>query len=340
MKNGTYTLEASFEFNGKSYTAKEEFQLNAGVQPLKGTVITAESTSGKPLSSGAVTLYRVNQNHGYMGLEHVKKERIKEVNDAYEAFIPDAYILDGVEYILIIQDDNEKAVYVRKLIGQAEKELHFKADNLKDIKLETGQLKTVDLHATLVDPQSNYFQLPVHLDGRDWKIGSDFPVAVSWSGSDADKVGYSWSGLLDISNDEVGDLTNVTWKTIKPSSIYENATIGFNGGAENQFKQLNVSHNTPFADQKLYMEVTDGDTKYTAPIYLPQLQEDQEVSFSEFRGSVGTTHNQSVVFTWYSGYDGSELKAYSEKTTHSYTYELYDENGKRVGKPITSNDIT
>lgn len=340
MKNGTYTLEATFEFNGKSYTAKEEFQLNAGVQPLKGTVITAESASGKSLNSGEVTLYRVNQNYGYMGLEHVKTEQIKEVDGNYEAFIPDAYILDGSEYILIIQDDNEKAVYVRKLIGQAEKELHFKADTLKEIKLETGQLKTVDVHATLVDPQNNYFQLPVDLDGLDWKISSDYPVAVSWSGSDAEKVGYSWSGLLDITNDEVGDLTNATWKTIKPSSIYKNATIGFNGGAENQFKQLNVSHSVPFANQKLYMEVTDGDTKYTAHIYLSQLQEDQEVSFNEFRGSVGYDPNQSLVFTWYEGYNGSELKAYSETTKHSYKYELYNENGELVGEPITSTDIT
>jgi len=339
LKSGTYNLEATLELNGKSFTATKEIQVNSALNTLKGTVITAETSKGEPLKSGNVTLFKVNRNQGYTGTEHLKMEQIKEVDGVYEAFIPDAYILDGIEYLLIVQDYNQKTAYLKKIIGQEQKEIHFKADSLKEIKLDVGELTTLDLHSTVVDPQNNNLHIPLHLDGQDWKIGSDFPVVTRWNGHDAKKIGYSWSGLIGINKDEVGDIANATWKTLKPASKYANATLSLNGGTANQFKQLNFSYYNQYIEKSLYMEVVDGETKYSSYLYLPDPQENNEVSFSTYRGWVNIDPTQTIVFTRYYDNYGSDINVESPPTTHSFTYELYDGEGKPVGERITSTSI-
>lgn len=338
-KTGEYKLKATLEIDSEKYSTEKEFNFKSSTQALKGTVITAEIANGEPMNSGTVTLYSVKHNYGYSRVEHVVSDDIKLVEGTYEAFIPDTYLLDGIEYLLIVQDYEQKTAYAKKLIGQEQKEIHFDADALKEIKLNVAELTTLDLYSTLVDPQNENFHIPLYLDGNDWNIGSDFPVIVRWNGHDANETGYSWSGLIDINKGEVGDITQATWKTLKPSSKYTNATLSFNDGMANRFKQLNVSYYNHYLEKSLYMEVMDGDTKYSSHLYLPDLQEDNEVSFSSYKGSVNINSTETMAYTSYYDNYGSVINVESPTTTHSFTYELYDGEGKPVGDPITSTNI-
>ena len=161
LKSGKYTLKATIELKGKSYSTEKEFDFQNGVQPLKGTVITAESSKGGSLQSGVVHVYEVYKGpYRYKILNSVVSEQMKNVDGSYEAFIPDAYLLDGVEYLVVVTDTITKEAYTKKIVGQKDKYIHFNAKELKEIKLDTGNLTTIDTNFKLVDPAINFLNSP------------------------------------------------------------------------------------------------------------------------------------------------------------------------------------
>ncbi len=109
----------------------------------------------KLCKSGEVSLYEVHSRYGYSYYEPMINVSIKPDKDAFEAFIPDAYIMDGKEYILTIVDENEKIAYSKRFTGQEEKNLHLSSENLNELKMDTGDLTTLDVRYGLYNSTTN-----------------------------------------------------------------------------------------------------------------------------------------------------------------------------------------
>ncbi|MFE8698112.1 S-layer homology domain-containing protein [Cytobacillus sp. FJAT-53684] len=117
-------------------------------EDIKGTVVTAENLAGDPLKGAAVRLYEKVGQPPYVGiheekvapfnLELIYNTSIQEKDGLTEAFIPNAYILDGKEYELVVENgtaDNEKIVYHKSLVGGTESVVHFSKDNLSKLNI-------------------------------------------------------------------------------------------------------------------------------------------------------------------------------------------------------------
>ena len=335
LQSGTYILEATVEISGEIVTTSTEIQVNSAFNTLKGTVITAEDTSGQALQSGTVTLYESVSYSGHSYFEPLKNVPIKLNNGVYEAFIPDTYILDGKEYIMTITDEIEKIVYVKHFEGQAKKNYHFKAEGLKDVKIDVGNLKTLKLEYSLSKPEGSSHYFPLSMSGTGWKMDTDYSIVLNWVGTDANQTGYSWSGDIDIGKGEEANIANASWKTFKPLSSYPKAKIGLYQFNE-LFKELNIGSEREYFGEPLKLVVEDNDTIYSSGVYGFGGQSDMEVAFTPYRGDAYSKYAKEIVIRYFNQY-GLELKV--ENTggvkPHSYTYEIYNEANHLVGTSTT-----
>ncbi|MBO0601182.1 S-layer homology domain-containing protein [Sporosarcina sp. E16_3] len=340
LQSGTYTLEAAIEVNGQLLTVTKKLQINSAFNTLKGTVITAEDGSGQALQSGTVSLYEVKKYHGNDYYETMKNVSIKPEKDAFEAFIPDAYILDGKEYILTVIDESEKVAYSKRFIGQEEKNLHLSSESLKELKINFGDLTALDVRYELYNPTSNSDYIPLALTGTGWKVATDLDVRIDWLGKDSNHVGYNWSGNIDIEKGEVVDIANTQWKSYKPSSSYPKAEIGIYQ-SENLFKELKINKQTFYYSKMMQLVVKDGNTTYSGVMNIRDNQTENEVKFTTYFGNAHMNEDNKKVTLFYHGEGGPDLQVESTDTANppSYTYEIYDEMNKLVGKQITTNKL-
>ena len=105
----------------------KKLTLTRHIQSLAGTVVTGENKEGEKIKSGVVTVYQV----GTSSSGHIIDVPIKLQGDNFEAFIPDTYLLAGNDYFLLLKSEEEKMIYTKRLIGQQEKIIELKAEQLK-----------------------------------------------------------------------------------------------------------------------------------------------------------------------------------------------------------------
>ncbi|WHT48290.1 carboxypeptidase regulatory-like domain-containing protein [Sporosarcina thermotolerans] len=330
-KSGTYTVKATYlTEEGNELSAEESFVFDSGVQELKGTVFTAENSKGELLQSGIVTLYEKTGEKENRYYNRVISKEIKSVNGVYEAFIPDAYILDGLSYYMTVVDHTSKTMYAKEFTGQADKNYHFSATDLVEMKVDTGFFNTDSVNFMLLG-MDNSTSVSVNLFEFGWHVSKDAKFLVNWVGTNANNEKYKWFGFVNGDNEFSLDLTNVDWQLLKPSSKYENASLSLYPYGET-YSKLYVSEKI-IGNPSTYLTVRDGDTTYKGPVPYGKDKKEQGIEFTTYDGYAYTNSNSTIVFTYFEN-DYGQLDIIGE---NSFTYEIYDENDKRIGEPILTH---
>lgn len=171
---------------------------------INGMVVTAEDLAGEALTGARVRLFEkvVYENHpdDYTdkynddstaiptatpyGLNMIYETSIIEKDGGAEAFIPNAYLLKGKEYELIIESatsattttSNEKIIYHRSLMGGEETSIDFSNDNLSKINFDTEETYTQQVLMLDIVNLSNKTQnsWPINLgDGTEYYVQTD-----------------------------------------------------------------------------------------------------------------------------------------------------------------------
>ncbi|MGN7385469.1 carboxypeptidase regulatory-like domain-containing protein [Sporosarcina sp. SAFN-015] len=338
IKSGSYILEAALQLNGKTLTASKELHINSALNTLKGTVITAENATGSPLESGKVVLYEIRSYSGYKQVQPVKTAEVQLDNGIYETFIPDAYVLDGKEYLLTLVNDKEKIAYTKKFIGQSDKNIHFSAEDLKPIGVNAGVLETVNTKINLGESDENYYSRLIELDGNEWSISSDLQIQMTWIGKDANNNGYIWSDIVDENLGNV-DLTNEEWQSLKPLSSYPNATLGFISEKE-QYNELRLGGSEKEAARTVRLVVYDEEFFYSSNV-LVWSGSTEEVQFTPSIGTASFDEKNNIFYIQYmnqahqqmvinSGQNGEVLKL---------VYGIFDESNEQVGESINTDQL-
>ncbi|MDN4605946.1 S8 family serine peptidase [Sporosarcina sp. F6_3S_P_2] len=328
-KNGTYTVKATYlTTDGKELVAERDFNFNSGIHELKGTVFTAENSEGEILKSGIVTLYEKTSGSGNPNYKRVISKEIKLVAGAYEAFIPDAYILDGMEYYVTVVDYSSKTMYAHEFTGQKNKYHHFNGTDLSELKVNIGSFTTDSVDFRLLG--NNVNGVSVYLGDIGWHVASDGDFIVDWIGTDENNEKYKFFGMVTKENDYALDLTNVDWQILKPSSKYENAAISLYSSGET-YSKIYVSEEI-MGHPTIYLVVKDEKTSYEGYVFYVKGKKEQEVEFNAYHGSAYTSPDSTVVYTYYHNDSGS-LYMNGEST---FIYEILDENDERIGEPIST----
>ncbi|KXH81860.1 S-layer homology domain-containing protein [Sporosarcina sp. HYO08] len=325
FKNGKYTLRATVKIGNNSLSTEREFNYQWGSQLLKGTVISAESSPGELIQSGTVKVYEINNFYGDRQLKLEITEQIKEVEGTFEAFIPDAYILDGVEYLVTVEDPENKIIYVKKIVGKQVNNLRFTADQLRNLQIGTGNLNTLDTSYYL----SNSVSDALFSGGTEWKVSTDSPIGIHWEGQD-ENAAYYWYGVFHPNKNTLVDIGNMEWRTIKPSEKYSDAKISLD--RKKMFKEINVAKNEEL--NWIYLEVFDNEIKYSGFTYDAGDWDDNGVTFKNIVGHPYYNMSTNTIHT-----DFYDINVESPGAQPTYTYQIYNELNRPIGDPITSNNI-
>ncbi|PLS17784.1 hypothetical protein CVD28_08765 [Bacillus sp. M6-12] len=170
-----YTLSHT-ENNEVIGTAEKSLSLqNQESSEIKGLVITAEDLSGQPLKDAKVYVYeRTNQDSWEANytdeftyyLNQIYSTTILEKNGRTEAFIPNAYLLKGREYEIVVASlaDN-KIVYHKTINGTEVNTLNLKKDDLSKITVSTEKNFTRATYSVdVVDNNRAYMSFPIFLE--------------------------------------------------------------------------------------------------------------------------------------------------------------------------------
>jgi hypothetical protein len=139
--------------NGEELLAKTSMPFELQDQAdtaIHGLVVTAEDEKGNPLQSGSVTVMeRINPqvelaNFGYNRLElrQVYRTNIEDHKGVKEAFIPNAYLLSGREYEIIVEgytSQEEKILYQKSLTADNLTTLHLAGNQLTELQIQTDK---------------------------------------------------------------------------------------------------------------------------------------------------------------------------------------------------------
>lgn len=138
---------------------------------LNGAVITAEDLDGNQLKGANVRLFEKVNGQYYADatekpfssywLNLIYQTKIEEKNELTEAFIPNAYLLKGKEYELIVEGitaDNKKIIYHKSFVGGEESVIAFTKDQLSKLNVETE--KKYDQQALMIEIVDQAQSLP------------------------------------------------------------------------------------------------------------------------------------------------------------------------------------
>jgi uncharacterized repeat protein (TIGR01451 family) len=116
---------------------------------IHGLVVTAEDEKGIPLQSGRVAVSeRLNPNYSYYNNENgyqitqIYGTSFKEHEGNYEAFIPNAYLLAGREYEIVVEGvtaQNEKIIYHKSITANDLSTIHFEGNQLTELEIQTDK---------------------------------------------------------------------------------------------------------------------------------------------------------------------------------------------------------
>lgn len=337
IRSGTYTLEATVQFNDKMLTSSKELYIHSALNTLKGTIITAENATGATLESGKVVLYEIQNYSGYKQLTPMKSAEIQLDNEVYEAFLPDAYVLDGKEYLLTLVNDQEKLVYTKRFIGQSDKNIHFSAEDLKPVGVNVGDLVTVNTIIALGEEGENFYTRLLELSGNDWNIASDLQIQITWIGKDATNNGYIWSSSVD--NPGVADLTNEDWQALKPLSSYPNATLGFTSEKE-QFNELRLGGSEKEAYRTVRLLVDDNKFFYSSNV-LVWSGSTEEVKFTPSKGTASFDEKNNRFYIQYMNQAHQQMMINSKQNGEKLelVYGIFDESNEQVGESVITDQL-
>lgn len=329
--SGIYTLEVTSDIGGTPVTSQAEVKYTSSWQDLKGTVITAENSAGELLVNAQATLYELTN---YQGYQKVVTEESKATSNN-EIFIPDAYILTGQEYLLVVESDVDKVAYVNKFIGQSTNTIHLESSSLHSFNLNTNNLLTTKTSVQLVDPANENVYVPSSYLNKDWKVSTDLDVVLFWSGQSEDfKIGYEWSGLADFVNGN--DLTSVEWYSHKPSSIYLDASLYVHAQSVEKYDEIKSNYYQTYSRPSVILEVVDNETTYKGPIYHHEIS---EIKFGDYNGLVKKYDQSSnSLNTTYVSDFGFNLDINSTSAM-SFTYDILNAAGETVESEIETTDM-
>ncbi|MHC0036459.1 S-layer homology domain-containing protein [Pseudoneobacillus sp. C159] len=223
----------------KSFELQDQTDTN-----IHGVVVTAEAQPGLPLTDGYVyVLERVNQDmyanyeENYYYVSSMFEAPIQEVDGAYEAFIPNALLIAGREYEVVVDGYNaqdEKIYYHSSIKADSLSTIDFKADQLTELTLQTN--KSVEVGRAglvVVDAESkNYLSWPLHVNPNEKVyISTNKHVVANAQLIDTDQdTGYYYSQLLTFDDNKTKtiNLDELDQELIKLEAPkgYEDAKIG------------------------------------------------------------------------------------------------------------------
>lgn len=338
IQSGLYTLNASLTIDGQEFNAEKELIINSPINQLKGTVITAESTDGQTLQSGIVTIYELKKHGEYTATQPEKSVSIQMDNGKYEAFIPDAYILDGKEYLLTVINESEKVAYAKRFIGQSEKNLHLSANTLIQPQFITGSYETEKVDYSLIS-EKGYPLFRMNLDGLGWRLSVDAEVNVTWIGKDEEGHGYVWNRLVNIAAAPVIDVTVGEASIYSPSATYTNAYFKMDD-LDTSFKSIKMINDGFYEIGRLQLVADDDQFVYKAYVQLYNQPNIAEIQFPSFYGQAYLKDANQLIGVHYYGEGFNELQIESKSTVQQtiFTYEIYDDK-KQLIETIDTHKI-
>lgn len=330
-KSGRYKLDVSLDLEGKVFNDSAEFDYKSSWQDLKGTVITAEDSEGNLLIDAEAILYQINSEYPGSPYIEVAREGANTVALNGEIFIPDAYILNDQEYLIVVKSDTAKTAYIQKFVGQSSNNIHLKGNTLKVMKINTDDLTQINSKIILGDTTDSSIDIPIQFIEVGWKVSTDLEKILLWSGKNADgTVGYEFSGLMD---DEKGiDFKNVDWFSHKPASHYNNATLSTSSGKE-LFKEVKSNYSSNFGSTGLYLNVEENDISYKGYVKHENVP---EIFFGEYKGNVNHTGN--VLTTEYIDEDENSIAINGSSILLTYVLQKTDE--PEIVLELTSNSLS
>lgn len=324
-------------------TGKKEFDLQKEVdKDIKGVVVTAEDAAGNPLENGFVYLYErknpqtYDANYGQNGynLVQVYNTQIKKQGEAFEGFIPNAYLLAGREYELVVRSSNptDSVIYHKSLKAGELKTIHFDSKDLTKLNVTTKKsypvsavtISIVDkaerkviAYPVLVYPEQNIYV----------QTGMDLLLNANLIDIEKDE-GYYYSEILHTENGKElsVDLDSLETIEIAPAEGYAKAkvSIATHWSTENFVSKYHVSkklYDLSYGSSLLtYLSFESEGYEYIVQQYQPNISSNITLKMEkEFHGNIDSLHYGNRQLNFYVGYysNTGDQYLYSVKKAYS-----------------------
>ncbi|MGZ9585784.1 S-layer homology domain-containing protein [Paenibacillus marinisediminis] len=349
LESGDYTLKYTFNYPGAEPISTEySFTSTHPDKVLNGYLITAEDRAGNKLSNGEVAIYQNTSNYDYDDYEPSYRLLYRTTIDNGEAFIPNAYLMNGQTYIVKVSGtdaDKTPILYIKKMIVQKDSDMHFDSEQLRQIQIEVDAALQVNW-SSYVDITfiSDDVYLPLKEGKSNILLATNIPVKVAATGVDKlNAEGYAlykriepnYEGTIKLHQDNAVITLPQVWKPDQPKfsihrypPYYEAESLHVIQQKEKLMTSWSLKKNGYIYQFEQYI------TPDTATIELP--------FDKSFIGNAVTVIEGFAFITYENSQSNLRLHDIAHEagtTTTQYTYQLYELEGKPIGQPIVTNQL-
>jgi uncharacterized repeat protein (TIGR01451 family) len=338
---------------------------------IRGVVVTAEDEKGIPLLSGSVTVmervdpdtYDANYGKNTYELTEVYRTTFKDVDGISEAFIPNAYLLAGREYEIVVDaftSQGERIIYHKSVKSGEVTTIHFTADRLTELEIQTEkQFHEGQIGLTAIDTENKQvatYPYMIHPNQKMY-IQSDYDLLLNAQiVNTQEDVGYYYSEWIELGQSpqqtiQLDSLDENMTKMEAPSG-YEDAKIGVDSLFDSNQQASTFFISNPLRDLEfgnnlnLSLSITSQGYLYQFDKYIYDKNAPLNIDITgEFTGwlSQGGMNPQTTVnfYTYYTNDNSVELTYVGRPyniNQDQVQFTVINENGQKKQMSTSKTD--